>query len=227
MSLYAALSRVSTEARKKATSKKRRRTEKNAKRVLAEQDDISKTNEERIRCEEIRLRCVSRRFLFFESLLFTRKEDERGEKAQYYQVVLENLMRVWTQYYNARCEYASSDGAAIDAVLACSDGTIVVGAYDDDKRYPPRASQRVFTTRRCQSAALLGVHSQPHRWLKLVISVYYSNTTSLIFPRVSSSLRRIPYLMIYARRSCCVSVGLPLSSHPFILLRAQQQHHRF
>lgn len=48
------------------------------------------------------------------------------------------------------------------------------------KRYHPRASQRVFTTRRCQSAALLGVHSQPHRWLKLVISVYYSNTTSLI-----------------------------------------------
>jgi len=48
------------------------------------------------------------------------------------------------------------------------------------KRYPPRASQRVFTTRRCQSAALLGVHSQPHRWLKLVISVYYSSNTSLI-----------------------------------------------
>ena len=69
------------------------------------------------------------------------------------------------------------------------------------KRYPPRASQRVFTTRRCQSAALLGVHSQPHRWLKLVISVYYSSNTSLIEREYDDTCD-----------SCCVSVGLPLSS---------------
>ena len=89
-------------------------------------------------------------------------------------------------------------------------------AAERRKRYPPRASQRVFTTRRCQSAALLGVHSQPHRWLKLVISVYYSNTTSLIEREYDDTCDSLfVFLLVYR---CLL---------PFILLRAQQRHHRF